>query len=307
MIAKQVMPMTGVMNISSAGAIEMKVIETPASVPSSAARGVILRMIGPTKPPIISTKLWMNTQVSPASQPLIGSPVFSGDRQHDHEGDDEHVRHADARGQRADIGAPGLLREPVGQPRVIERGQAQHQPGGRQDAAEDEVVRHLQHEAQQRGQREQVDEDVGAEAEEGVPVSGHPEFGFAWSVMVMVCVQLVGVSRRTCELSASAARMFVGVRYPAEDAALRLDHLQAHRLELGEIGADAVLRHEAVVAAVVGFAHGGVHADLGGHAGDDELRDAAVLQDGVQVGGEERALARLVDHRLATAADRARE
>ena len=77
MIAKQTMPITGVMNISSAGRIEMNVIDTPASVPSSAARGVILRMIGPTKPPIISTKLWMNTHVSPASQPLIGSPVLS--------------------------------------------------------------------------------------------------------------------------------------------------------------------------------------------------------------------------------------
>jgi hypothetical protein len=31
------------------------------------------------------------------------------DRQHDHEGDDEHMRHADARGQRADIVAAGLL------------------------------------------------------------------------------------------------------------------------------------------------------------------------------------------------------
>ena len=29
------------------------------------------------KPPIIRTKLWMNTQVRPASQPLIGSPVLS--------------------------------------------------------------------------------------------------------------------------------------------------------------------------------------------------------------------------------------
>ena len=46
MIAKQTMPITGVMNISSAGRIEMKAIDTPASVPSSAARGVILRMIG---------------------------------------------------------------------------------------------------------------------------------------------------------------------------------------------------------------------------------------------------------------------
>ena len=87
----------------------MKVIDTPASVPSSAARGVILRMTGATKPPIISTKLWMNTQVRPASQPLIGSPVLQRDRQHDHEDDDEHVRHADARGQRADVVAAGLL------------------------------------------------------------------------------------------------------------------------------------------------------------------------------------------------------
>ena len=44
MIAKQVSPMIGVMNISSAGRIEMNVTETPASVPSSAARGVILRI-----------------------------------------------------------------------------------------------------------------------------------------------------------------------------------------------------------------------------------------------------------------------
>jgi len=51
------MPMTGVMNISSAGRIEMKAMETPAKVPRSAARGVILRMSGATKPPTISTKL----------------------------------------------------------------------------------------------------------------------------------------------------------------------------------------------------------------------------------------------------------
>jgi hypothetical protein len=44
MMAKQVRPITGVMNISSAGRIEMKVTDTPASVPSRAARGVIIRM-----------------------------------------------------------------------------------------------------------------------------------------------------------------------------------------------------------------------------------------------------------------------
>jgi hypothetical protein len=57
--------------------MEMKVTETPASVPSRAARGVILRITGPINPPIINTKLWTKTQVSPASQPLIGSPVVS--------------------------------------------------------------------------------------------------------------------------------------------------------------------------------------------------------------------------------------
>ena len=45
---------------------------------------------------------------------------------------------------------------------------------------------------------------------------------------------------------------------PAEDAALGLDHLEAHLVELGEVGGAAVAEHEAVVAAVVGLAHGGV-------------------------------------------------
>ncbi len=69
--------MTGVINICNPGLIEIKVSETPASVPRSAARGVIRRTIGAMNPPAISTKLWMNTQVKPASQPLIGSPVLS--------------------------------------------------------------------------------------------------------------------------------------------------------------------------------------------------------------------------------------
>ncbi len=77
MMAKQTSPICGVMYISSAGRIEMKVTETPASVPSSAARGVILRMYGAMKPPIIRMKLWKNTQTRPADQPLIGSPVLS--------------------------------------------------------------------------------------------------------------------------------------------------------------------------------------------------------------------------------------
>jgi hypothetical protein len=74
----------------------MKVIDTPASVPSRAARGVILRIYGAMKPPIIRMKLWKKTQTRPASQPLIGSPVLSAIGSMITKVTDEHVRHADA-------------------------------------------------------------------------------------------------------------------------------------------------------------------------------------------------------------------
>jgi hypothetical protein len=76
MMAKHTRPISGVMNISSAGRIAMKVTETPASVPSKAARGVICRMTGAMKPPIMRMKLWKNTQTRPADQAFMGSPVL---------------------------------------------------------------------------------------------------------------------------------------------------------------------------------------------------------------------------------------
>src|SRR5271165_747307 len=75
--AKHTTPITGVEKTWAAGLIEMKVIEMPASEPSRAARGVMRRITGPTNPPAISTKLWTNTQVSPASQASTGLPVFT--------------------------------------------------------------------------------------------------------------------------------------------------------------------------------------------------------------------------------------
>ena len=75
----------------------------------------------------------------------------------------------------------------------------------------------------------------------------------------------------------------------------------------GKVGADAVGGHEALVAAVVGLPHGGVDADFRGDAGDDELLDAAVLQDGMQVGGPKSAFAGLVDDRLAGGEDKVRQ
>ena len=87
-------------------------------------------------------------------------------------------------------------------------------------------------------------------------------------------------------------------RDPPEDPALCGDHLQADALELGEVGADAVRQHQALVAAVVGLADGGVHADLGGHAGHHQAGDAALLEQLPERRAVERPLARLVDHRL---------
>jgi len=71
------MPISGVSNTSRPGRIEMKVIEMPASEPSSAARGVMRRTTGAMKPPAISTKLCTNTQVKPASHACTGSLVLS--------------------------------------------------------------------------------------------------------------------------------------------------------------------------------------------------------------------------------------
>ena len=93
---------------------------------------------------------------------------------------------------------------------------------------------------------------------------------------------------------------------PAEDAALRLDHREADLVKLGKVRGAAVAGHDAAIAAIVGLAHGRVHADLGGDAADDQRLDAAVVQERVQVGREERALARLVDDRLARERVRAR-
>ena len=64
-------------------------------------------------------------------------------------------------------------------------------------------------------------------------------------------------------------------------------------------GAAAILQQQAFEAAVVGLAHGGVDADVGGDAGEDDVLDAALVEDQLEVGGAERALAGLVDDRLA--------
>jgi hypothetical protein len=59
-------------HICAAGRIEMNVIEIPARVPSSAARGVSLRMAGPTNAPMRMITPMMKAHARPASQARSG-------------------------------------------------------------------------------------------------------------------------------------------------------------------------------------------------------------------------------------------
>ena len=75
MMARTGSPIQATSHIWAAGRMEMKVIEMPASVPSMAARGVILRTYGPTKAPIITITPIRKAHARPASQACTASPV----------------------------------------------------------------------------------------------------------------------------------------------------------------------------------------------------------------------------------------
>jgi len=74
-------------------------------------------------------------------------------------------------------------------------------------------------------------EDVGAEAEEGIPASGHPDFGFRGSHVVGVLVGQLKAARRRY---GRAARSFPESETHPKMPPLRLDHLQPHVLEPGK-------------------------------------------------------------------------
>ena len=70
-------------------------------------------------------------------------------------------------------------------------------------------------------------------------------------------------------------------------------------MEFRKIRRTAIGQHDATEAAVIGFPHRRVDADLGGDAANEERFDAAILEHQFQIGLIESALARLVDHRFA--------
>ena len=63
--------------------------------------------------------------------------------------------------------------------------------------------------------------------------------------------------------------------------------------------AAAIFEDQAFEAAVVGFAQGGVNANVGRDAGEDQVLDAQAMQQQFEIGGIEGTFAGLVDNRFA--------
>src|ERR1700674_5003789 len=89
------------------------------------------------------------------------------------------------------------------------------------------------------------------------------------------------------------------IGYRAEHATLHLYHLDRVVVVAFVGRATTIFEQQALETAIVGFAHGGMHADVGGDAGEHDIFDPAQAQHQLEIGGAERALAGLVDDRLA--------
>ena len=174
MNANATSPIHGACHICAAGRMAMNAIEIPASEPSIAARGVHRRIHGPTSAP---------QQHDHADDEGPGEPGLPGldrvtraqlHRQHHHEDDDEHVRHRRAVGQRGHVRpalAPG---QPAGQDRVPDVAQRQRDGQGRQDPAVHGVVGQADDAQAEPGDHDHVEQHVGAEPEQTIPVAGGP-------------------------------------------------------------------------------------------------------------------------------------
>ena len=158
-----------------AGRIEMNAMEMPASVPSIAARGVYLRMVGPTNAPTRMMTPMMKHHARPGlpgADRVVGLQI---DRQHDAEDDDEHVRHARPVRHGRHVGAVLAFGHLIGQVRVPQVAERQSDAERRQDASEDDAVGQFDDAEHEPGQHQDVQQDIREQAEKGVPVAGDPQ------------------------------------------------------------------------------------------------------------------------------------
>ncbi len=107
----------------------------------------------------------------PRPQRITGGQV---DRQHDHEDHDEHVRHAGPVRHRGHVGPSLASGEAASEQGVVDIPDDQGDAQRRQHRAEHLPGRQVHDEDQQRGQGEDVHQDVERQSEEGVEVAPGP-------------------------------------------------------------------------------------------------------------------------------------
>ncbi len=77
----------------------------------------------------------------------------------------------------------------------------------------------------------------------------------------------------------------VDVATAPEHPALHLDHVDCGEMVLDLGRRAAIFEQQAFIAAVIGVAHGGVHADVGGDAGQHDVANvSSILQHQFEVG-----------------------
>ena len=79
----------------------------------------------------------------------------------------------------------------------------------------------------------------------------------------------------------------LGIGDRSKHATLHLNHLDGMVMVCLIGGATAVFNQHALQTPIIGVAHGGVHADIGGNARQYQISDAAGPEYQLQVGGIE--------------------
>lgn len=232
MLARQVRSMIEVMKISAAGRIAMKAMETPASVPSRAARGVLRWMTGARKEPPIRIKPCGR---APPPKPSPGRRSGQG-RQHDHEDHDEHVRDRRRRRRRA---LPSSQAAGPSRRNRCCRGTASAPL--RAGCARRSVVRKPTTYLSRPVITRRLTSTLVPRPKRAFQSRGVESFPVVLSMSSLSCRKLPGAAsgRRvvsgclfTGSYGVGEAR---GVAHPAEDPALGLDHLETHAVEFGKI------------------------------------------------------------------------
>ena len=95
--------------------------------------------------------------------------------QHDHEDDDEHVRHARPVGQGGDVACGPPAGELTGEVAVEQVAERQRDAQRGQDAPEHHVRRQVHDAEAEAGQHDHVQQHVGEQSEESVPVARTPK------------------------------------------------------------------------------------------------------------------------------------